>query len=242
RPCFKWKQYQTDRPSALDLHYWFNTWPSAGPALVLGPLSGVFAIDVDGKDAHRELVRRLGKVPIAPTVMSGSGDPYRYHLYFRHPAIPTKARDTPWHSKLEFRGHGGIIILPPALHKSGNHYRWASGKSLNDLCLAPLPPLVKEALNTKPVATVSQVAAQTSHNSKIAVTRGLSRATRRFLSGAYAASEGWNGRLFCAACDLAGNRFSLEHAIALLLAGARPWNEREKAKAIATIRSAYNSL
>src|SRR5262249_41497250 len=113
-PAVKWKPFQTRRPTEVEIRYWFKLWPDAGLAVVLGAVSSLFAIDVDGEEAHDVLVARLGGEPLAPKVMSGSGDPRRYHLYFRCPELPTKAKQTPWHPKLEFRGERGIVILPPS--------------------------------------------------------------------------------------------------------------------------------
>ena len=83
QPCVKWKPFQSERPSVNQQLLWFRRWRDAGPAVVLGPVSNLVVIDVDGEDAHKELVRRLGEVPAAPTVLSGSGKPYRYHLFLR---------------------------------------------------------------------------------------------------------------------------------------------------------------
>ena len=64
------------------------------------------AIDVDGEEAHCELLKRLGGMPQTPR--SWRGKKFRYHLFFRHPdGVATQARHTPWHPELEFRGHGG---------------------------------------------------------------------------------------------------------------------------------------
>jgi plasmid maintenance system antidote protein VapI len=145
-PCVKWKRYQERLPTEEELRGWFRHWPQAGLAVILGPVSGLFAIDVDGPEAHEALVARLGAQPVAPKVLSGSGKPFRYHLFFRHPDVATLAKFTPWHPKLEFRGHRGIIILPPSRHKSGNCYRFADGRSFDDRELPEVPALIVEEL------------------------------------------------------------------------------------------------
>src|SRR5262249_21274403 len=119
-------------------------------ALILGPRSGVFGIDVDGLDAHKALLDRLGDVPLAPKTLSGSGKPNRYHLLFRHPDIATQAKFTPWHPKLEFRGTNGILMLPPSTHPTGPGYRWAPGQGIADLALPEVPPAVLAALKSAP--------------------------------------------------------------------------------------------
>ena len=67
----------------------------------------------------------------------------------------------------------------------------------------------------------------------------VSPSTRAFLEGRYADAGGWNGRLFRAACDLAGRDVPVDVASALLLAGARPWTGADADAAQRTIASAY---
>lgn len=150
KPCVRWKPYQERLPTEDELRQWACLfWPQAGVAAILGPVSNLFTIDVDGVEAHEALIARLGKEPQVPKVRSGSGDPFRYHLHFLYPTnVRTKAKATPWHPKLEFRGKGGVVILPPSQHKSGNVYEWSPGQSLDDLALTPLPEAILEALET----------------------------------------------------------------------------------------------
>jgi hypothetical protein len=145
-PCVKWKPFQQRLPTEEELRGWFARWPHAGLAVVLGPVSGLFAVDVDGPEGYAALLEKLGGEPRAPKVLSGSGKPDRFHLFFRHPDVPTLARFTPWHKQLEFRGNRGIVVAPPAVHKSGNAYRFAPGQSFDDLPLPDVPPLILEEL------------------------------------------------------------------------------------------------
>jgi hypothetical protein len=149
QPCVCWKEYQDRPPSDAELRAWYAAWPNAGMVAVLGRHSGLFALDVDGPEAHAALIARLGAEPPAPKVLSGSRRPFRYHLFFRHPDIVTQNSYTPWHDKLEFRGHGGIIVLPPSEHRSGNLYEWAPGQSLDDLELPEVPAPVLDALQAR---------------------------------------------------------------------------------------------
>jgi hypothetical protein len=149
-PCVKWKPFQEQLPTPEQWRDWGRRWPHAGVAVVLGPVSKLFAIDVDGPEAHETLIDKLGTEPVAPKVLSGSGKPHRYHLFFRYPSgVTTLAKYTPWHKKLEFRGDRGIIILPPSLHKSGNAYRFADGRSFDDMKLPQLPALIIKELATR---------------------------------------------------------------------------------------------
>ena len=237
-PLVKWKPYQDRRPTEEEWAEWAEVWPDAGLALILGPISGVFVIDVDGTEAHAALLERLGQEPNAVKALSGSGKPFRYHLYFRNPSSPTKAKQTPWHPKLEFRGHRGIVVIPPSLHQSGNRYVWAPSRSPNEMDLPELPAKVLDALKPVPVIKVSS---PPSIRSKLSVAGiDASPRTLAFLTGSCAEGPHWNDRLFAAACDLCGRSMPIEKAEPLLLAGAQPWNQGEAEAARRTVQSAYS--
>jgi hypothetical protein len=236
KPKVRWKPFQEQLPTVKELEYWFARWPDAGLALILGPISNLLVIDVDGPEAHAALLEHLGQEPLAPKALSGSRKPHRYHLYFRHPDLRTRAKKTPWHKKLEFRGKGGIVIAPPSMHKSGHRYEWAPGQSPADLPFPDVPPQVLAALQppARPVARPSPV------NVDVPVSIVCSPLTRQFLGGAFAEGPRWNDHLYWAACDLAGRNIVIEVAEPLLLAGAKPWNATEEQTAKATIQSAFS--
>jgi hypothetical protein len=206
--------------------------------VICGPLSGILVIDVDGAEAGDVLIRRLGSEPHAPKSLSGSGDPNRFHLFFQHPDFPTRAKATPWHAKLEFRGNAGLAVLPPSLHKSGNVYRWAPGRSISDVAIPVLPPEIAAALRPAPRPAPPPAAAEIAAVAK-RITANVSRSTAAFLAGRYADGPGWNGRMFRAACDLVARGIPFAEAMPLLLEGARPWDLREREAAVRTIESAY---
>ena len=210
QPCVKWKPFQERLPTESELASWFAQWTEAGLAVVLGPVSRLLVIDVDGTEAHTMLIERLGSEPVAPKAISGSRKPDRYHLFFRCPEMPTKAKATPWHPQLEFRGKAGIVIIPPSLHPSGQRYVWADGRSLDDLLLPELPTLIVEALQARQSLPVS---AQVSADADL---ENASESTQDFLAGKYADGPNWNDRLFRAACDLAGRGMPQDEAEPLL--------------------------
>jgi Bifunctional DNA primase/polymerase, N-terminal len=147
-----------------------------------------------------------------------------------------EAKSTPWHPKLEFRGTNGILVLPPSLHKSGNRYAWAEGRSPEDIPLLEVPQEIVQALSNR--ATRRQVTQPTSIPDAEGVAGSL--ATMAFLSGKFANEPGWNTRLFNAACDLCGRRYPRERVEALLLAAAGPSDEKERDIASRTIESAFS--
>jgi hypothetical protein len=115
---------------------------------------------------------------------------------------------------LEFRGKGGVVVIPPSLHPSGNRYVWADARSPDDLALLELPDEILRALQpTQP----SPAPARSSGDVNV---ENASPSTREFLAGNYAEGPNWNDRLFRASCDLAGRGTTREEAEPLLLAGA----------------------
>jgi hypothetical protein len=243
-PPIKWGAYQQKRPRPRDLFGWYRHWPNAGIALVLGSVSNVAAVDCDNREADDALTAHLGAVPRAPYSISGSGKPHRYHLLFQCPDLPTNAKYCPWHPCLEFRGKGGIIVLPPSLHPSGNRYRWRSGCSPQEIAPPPLPEPILEALREK-AARRAMYAPPVDTDAAGPVARvpripGIAHETLRFLQSMYAYERGWNGRLFAAACDLAGNGIFQTAATDWLLAGAKPVTPADRENALRTIASAYS--
>ena len=239
RPTVRWKDFQDRQPSLDEMCDWYRRFPNAGVAAVLGPVSGLFCIDVDGSGAHEVLVEQLGGVPEAPTVISGSHEPNRYHLFFQHPDCTTKAKITPWHPQLEFRGKGGLVVLPPSIHPSGNRYEWAAGRSLTDLEPPQLPEQLLQAVQSDADRRRPRNSYAVNGLVNTPSIPGISWNTEDFLAGWYAAGPRWNDRLFAAACDLAGNGVSLEDAEPLLIAGAQPANCVERENARRTINSAF---
>src|SRR5260370_16297162 len=71
-PLVEWRAYQVTAPTCLEVGGWWDTWPDANVALVLG--QGTFAVDVDGPIRHREIQPREIRIPPrTPTSMTGKG-------------------------------------------------------------------------------------------------------------------------------------------------------------------------
>src|SRR5262245_23325048 len=63
-PLIPWRPYQDRPPDEADLRAWWAGWPNANVAVVLGPVSGLVGIDLDGPAGER-LLREVsgGEVP-----------------------------------------------------------------------------------------------------------------------------------------------------------------------------------
>ena len=246
-PLIKWMEFQTRPPTEAEIYSWWSSWPDAGIAVLLGPISRVVVVDSDSEEAHQVFLDNLGGAPNTLCAISGSRGPGKYHYYYRAPAFPTGATFKPWHRQLEFRGAGGYIIVPPSLHPSGLEYAWLDPATE----IAPLPDILAEAWRNNPRfipalrGSVSSVIRSYSRGNTtkrdLLQIPHLAKSTAKWLLGDYAQAPGWNHRLYCAACDLHGLGVSRADAESHLLRGAEPNTDQDERSARATIESAYSS-
>jgi hypothetical protein len=135
----RWQAYQDGLPSEKAVQGWFRRWPNANLSVVTGASSGIVVLDVDsehgGAVALAALETRHGELP--PTVESVTGGGGR-HFYFAHPGHEVRNR-AGFAPGLDMRGDGGVIIVPPSIHPSGEPYRWCEGRSPHECALARLP-------------------------------------------------------------------------------------------------------
>lgn len=257
-PLVLWKKFQESPPDRASVEDWWTRWPDAGICLILGPVSRVVAVDVDSLDAGKVLFDLIGGEPLTCKTLSGSSKPGKAHYIYTCPTFPTTAKYTPLHKQLEFRGHGGYIVLPPSRHHSGNSYKWAEPH----LPIAPLPEALADVwranprfiaktprpLKRRPILRLDTGATNPpdmlSHDapaSLLTILRlpGLADSTHQWLIGCFAHHHSWNQNLFCAACDLAGLGVPLDDAEPLLLQGAQPDTLADEQQARRTIQSAY---
>lgn len=145
RPLIPWRPFQTDIVSADAVRHWFERWPDANVGLITGGLSGLVVLDVDishaGADSLAALEREHGALPTTLEAVTGGGG---RHIYFRHPGHPVMNR-VALRPGIDVRGDGGCVVAPPSVHSSGRHYAWVSGRSPDEVPLAPLPHWLQDA-------------------------------------------------------------------------------------------------
>ncbi len=133
-----------------------NLFASSKPynlAVCTGAISNIFVLDVDGMEGEASLsalIQQNTPLPKTLTSLTGRGR----HIIFRHPGIKIKSRASKLANKLDIRGDGGYIVLPPSLHRSGVYYQWDESSGW-DIADAPqwLIDLVKED-NKQPEPTL----------------------------------------------------------------------------------------
>ena len=138
KPLFSWKDYQKKRPSSDEVEKWTEMDSFAGFAIVTGKISNLFVLDIDNGADTNGLV-----IPKTVSVETGSGGK---HYYFRYPEDVELKNSGGFRKKMDTRGEGGYVICPPALHPSGNTYRWINGLEAE---IADVPKWLVEELQEK---------------------------------------------------------------------------------------------
>lgn len=166
---------------------WFERWPDASLAVVMGWQSGLFAVDIDPR---HEGDRRLAALeaefgPLPETIEAATGGGGR-HLLFRHPGQTQRIRSACIRTGIDIKGDGGYIVVEPSSHASGGTYRWVR----SPLVCAPVDApgwLLEMVLSpVRPVSDASQTptgAAQHSVSAEEPIPEGGRNATLASLAG-----------------------------------------------------------
>lgn len=165
-PIGKWAQYQKEKASKEQIQKWWEQYPDANVGIITGKISGIVVVDVEAGGDIKNL-------PLTVISRTGGGG---WHYLYRCPdkLIRNAVRV---HKLTDVRGEGGLIVMPPSLHKSGNNYEWAVSPDMEDF--APLPQWVlDEALGVKQERTdwqtfVEQVNPEGSRNDRTTQYVGL---------------------------------------------------------------------
>jgi len=134
-----WKKYQQAPPDETQVRKWFTSDPDLNLAVVTGAVSGIVVLDIDphhgGDRSLRELEKRHRSLPETVEVKTGGGG---RHIYFAHSGFETRNR-AGLAPGIDLRGDGGVIIVPPSIHPSGNSYAWRKNHAPEEISLASLP-------------------------------------------------------------------------------------------------------
>ena len=95
-------------------------------------------LDVDdgGDETLSVLEATHGKLPDTVTAVTGSGGRHYIFKYPKGQSIPNKTKFAPG---LDTRSNGGLIVVAPSIHVSGNQYQWLEGHSPFDINPAEAP-------------------------------------------------------------------------------------------------------
>ena len=125
-PRIPWKEYETQLPTVSEVRGWWRWWPNSNIGGVTGEISGRMVLDVDGALGVQTL--REKKLAVSPTIPHASTGGGGYHHFYDWPGFECRNfAGKIGHTILpnvDFRGDGGLVVLPPSLHASGKYYEW----------------------------------------------------------------------------------------------------------------------
>lgn len=139
-PAINWRPFQNKRfPYEAFVQSHQGNW-----AIVCGVTSGVMVLDIDSKDALKQL-KGLGfdllnyKTPI---VRTGKG----YHIYFKYDAGFKINNKVGILKNVDFRTQGGYVLAPPSIHpERKTPYQWL--KSPDEYPVMDMPTELKAMLS-----------------------------------------------------------------------------------------------
>jgi len=124
KPLIAWKDYQAKCAAEAQIEAWWQKYPSANVGIVTGAISGLVVLDVDAPEGIKTLAAHNYTIP--ETVIKSKTGGGGYHCYFAHPGYLCKnfAGGRGLLPGVDFRGDGGYIVAPPAVHQNGKVYKW----------------------------------------------------------------------------------------------------------------------
>jgi len=141
-PVMGWEHFQYDRVTEEVAKKWWTLDPKANIGLVTGEISGTVVVDIDSKEGYENVIKVIGADNIKNTLIAKTGGG-GYHLFYKHPNDGKKiANSVGIFHGVDIRADGGIIVLPPSIHHTGNVYMW-----LNNNEIQPLPKDLEDILS-----------------------------------------------------------------------------------------------
>lgn len=153
RPLVKGYQAFKDVPPSREC---LAHWAAQLPALNLGGVvrTGYLVVEADSPDADTELLDIMPELAtLAPCRAARPGRGRAWIL--ATPGISTLGNRAALgvSKKIDVRGPGGLLVLPPSLHRTGHVVTWAPGRSITDLVPCAANSALLELVTPKPRKT-----------------------------------------------------------------------------------------
>jgi hypothetical protein len=124
-PLVRWTEFQEHRPTARQLESWWKRWPLANVGILLGKVSGLIGLDIDGPLAEAK-VREWNGGSLPETLMFHTPRPGLRFL-FAYPEDVEVASTTitlAEGQELKFMADGAFTVMPPSRHWTKALYGW----------------------------------------------------------------------------------------------------------------------
>jgi Bifunctional DNA primase/polymerase, N-terminal len=146
-----WPRHASTDPAVVG--EWWRRWPDANPGLVTGWRFDV--LDLDGERGVAALRATLQIAPSehpGPVARTGGGG---WHLLYRPTGLGNRVGLL---AGVDWRGQGGLVVVPPSRHASGHRYAW-----VRPLTAAPptMPAELRRLLAPPPAARTTRPPAPT---------------------------------------------------------------------------------
>ena len=119
----QWKQWQLRLPTKDELTEQWKATPNANVGVVMGRVSGIISVDVDG--SIKEAFEQLPWLELLETVEFSTGNGSRFVYESNKAHIPSRIYKFRG-GRIELLAEGRQSVMPPSLHLSGKQYRWTS--------------------------------------------------------------------------------------------------------------------
>lgn len=145
-PMNHWAEFQNRCAGPREINSWWGHVPNANVGVVMGHVSGVVGLDVDGTIGELYL-HRLSGGDLPATLMFNTGDDdsfrYLYALPEGHPCrtLPYRHTDSDGGVTEPFKilGNGSQTAMPPSRHEHGRVYQWCLNRGPSEIEMAPAP-------------------------------------------------------------------------------------------------------
>jgi hypothetical protein len=121
-PLVEWKKYQREPPKRRQVEDWFKTHQPKNIAVICGVASGnLVVLDFDDPEVYSRFFDPEKIEAETPVVRTGRGG---LHVYFKtdKPVLSFRIPEL----KMEVRGTGSIVIVPPSIHPNGKPYEFVN--------------------------------------------------------------------------------------------------------------------
>ncbi len=124
-PLVAWKAYQDRLPTPDEVAGWWKRWPNANVGIVMGPVSRLVGIDVDGQAGWEALRdKALTELPTSLEFDTPGGG---FRLLYEIPVgmlFPPGFESFAKGQELRMLGRGSQTVAPPSRHPKGGYYGW----------------------------------------------------------------------------------------------------------------------
>jgi bifunctional DNA primase/polymerase-like protein len=128
---------------------WWEKEPSANIGVVMGDLSGLFTVDIDGPDGRADWAALEANHEAIPLTVEAETTNGR-HLIFKKPRdIEIRNSVSKIGRNIDVRGNGGYIAVAPSVHPSGRPYQWKDRCRPDQIPVAEAPAWLIELVRKR---------------------------------------------------------------------------------------------